>query len=55
VLLTGSGSTLFALYPSSGDAADAGRSLVALARPELAGARFTSVDETGPDPAWRFP
>jgi 4-diphosphocytidyl-2-C-methyl-D-erythritol kinase len=55
VLLTGSGSTLFALYPSSGDAADAGRSLVALALPELAGARFASVDEVGPDPAWRFP
>jgi len=55
VLLTGSGSTLFALYSSSGDAADAGRSLVALALPELAGARFASVDEVGPDPAWRFP
>jgi 4-diphosphocytidyl-2-C-methyl-D-erythritol kinase len=55
VLLTGSGSTLFALYPSSGDAADAGRSLAALALPELAGARLSAVDEVGPDPAWRFP
>ncbi len=55
VLLTGSGSTLFALYPSSAEAADAGRTLAALALPELAGARFTSVDEVGPDPAWRFP
>ncbi len=55
VLLTGSGSTLFALYPSTADAADAGRALAALAMPELAGARFASVDEVGPDPAWRFP
>jgi 4-diphosphocytidyl-2-C-methyl-D-erythritol kinase len=55
VLLTGSGSTLFCLYPSSADAADAGRALAALALPELAGARFASVDEVGPDPTWRFP
>jgi 4-diphosphocytidyl-2-C-methyl-D-erythritol kinase len=55
VLMTGSGSTLFCLYPSSADAANAGQALAALALPELAGARFASVDETGPDPAWRFP
>ena len=55
VLLTGTGSTLFALYPSSSDAADAGRSLAALALPALAGARLAAVDEVGPDPAWRFP
>ena len=55
VLLTGSGSTLYAVYPSSGDAADAGRSLAARALPDLAGARLAAVDEVGPDPAWRFP
>jgi 4-diphosphocytidyl-2-C-methyl-D-erythritol kinase len=55
VLLTGSGSTLYAIYPSVGEASDAGRSLAALAMPELAGARLAAVDEVGPDPAWRFP
>jgi 4-diphosphocytidyl-2-C-methyl-D-erythritol kinase len=55
VLLTGSGSTLFALYSSSSDAADAGRSLAAHALPALGGARLAAVDEVGPDPAWRFP
>jgi 4-diphosphocytidyl-2-C-methyl-D-erythritol kinase len=55
VLLTGSGSTLYAVYPSSGEAAEAGRSLAARALPDLAGARLAAVDEVGPDPAWRFP
>jgi 4-diphosphocytidyl-2-C-methyl-D-erythritol kinase len=55
VLLTGSGSTLFALYPSRGDAEDAGRSLAARSLPALAGARLNAVDDAGPDPTWRFP
>ena len=51
VLLTGSGSTLFALYPSSGDAADAGRSLAAL-RPARARRRpgLRRDGSTGSDP-----
>ena len=51
-LLSGSGPTLFALYPSATDAADAGRALVD--RPaSLGDALIHAVDLVGPDPAWR--
>jgi 4-diphosphocytidyl-2-C-methyl-D-erythritol kinase len=54
-LLSGSGSTLFALYRSAEEAVAEGR-LVAAAETELLeGAMINAVDLNGPDPAWRFP
>lgn len=52
VLLTGSGSTLVAAYPSAGAAADAGRSLAADLPSSLHGARLVATDDVGPDPLW---
>jgi 4-diphosphocytidyl-2-C-methyl-D-erythritol kinase len=54
-LLSGSGSTLFAVYPSSTMAADAGRSLAAAEADALGGAMINAVDLVGPDPVWRYP
>jgi 4-diphosphocytidyl-2-C-methyl-D-erythritol kinase len=54
-LLSGSGSSLFTLYPSSGEAAEAGARLVAewsaAVRPTL----VCATDFVGPDPEWRYP
>jgi 4-diphosphocytidyl-2-C-methyl-D-erythritol kinase len=54
-LLTGSGSSLFTFYPSSGEAAEAGARLVAewsaAVRPTL----VCATDLGGPDPEWRYP
>ena len=55
VLFTGSGATLFCLYPSPGHAVEAGRSFVEHLRPRIADARVAACDLDGPDPAWRFP
>ena len=54
-LLSGSGSTLFALYPSPAEAAVEGRLLVSAESELLEGAMINAVDLVGPDPAWRFP
>jgi len=54
-LLTGSGSTLFALYPSPAEATAEGRLLVSAESESLEGAMINTVDLVGPDPAWRFP
>ena len=54
-LLSGSGSTLFALYPSPAEAAVEGRLLVSAEWELLEGAMINAVDLVGPDPAWRFP
>lgn len=54
-LLSGSGPTLFALYPSVESAVEAGNSLVARRSPELENANIHAVDLVGPDPAWRYP
>jgi 4-diphosphocytidyl-2-C-methyl-D-erythritol kinase len=54
-LLTGSGSTLFALYPSVAAATAEGRLLVQAESELLEGAMINAVDLVGPDPAWRFP
>lgn len=54
-LMSGSGPTLFALYSSVEEAAEAGRRLVASRLPELQSAVINAVDLVGPDPAWRFP
>jgi len=54
-LMSGSGSTLFAVYESSAAAASAGRALVASESVLLGGALFNAVDLVGPDPEWRYP
>lgn len=54
-LLSGSGPTLFALYPSAPDAAEAGRVLVDRRPASLDGALIHAVDLIGPDPIWRHP
>lgn len=54
-MMSGSGSTLFALYPSVELATADGRQLVAAESESLAGAMIHAVDLVGPDPAWRFP
>ncbi len=54
-MLSGSGPTLFALYASAAEAADAGRALVASGLPSLENALINAVDLVGPDPAWRYP
>jgi 4-diphosphocytidyl-2-C-methyl-D-erythritol kinase len=53
--LSGSGPTLFALYPSVAEAVDAGRALVEGRPAILDGSQINAVDHVGPDPAWRFP
>ena len=54
-LLSGSGPTLVALYPSVTDAAKAGRWLADARRPWIDGAVMSATDTTGPDPRWRYP
>jgi 4-diphosphocytidyl-2-C-methyl-D-erythritol kinase len=54
-LMSGSGPTLFALYASAEEAADAGRSLVESRAPALESAVINAVDLVGPDPKWRHP
>jgi 4-diphosphocytidyl-2-C-methyl-D-erythritol kinase len=54
-LLSGSGPTLFALYPSVTDAADAGRALADDGPPSLGDALIHAVDLIGPEPEWRYP
>jgi 4-diphosphocytidyl-2-C-methyl-D-erythritol kinase len=51
-LLSGSGSTLFAVYPSVESASRAGRSLAASASVDLAQTVIHAVDLVGPQPAW---
>jgi 4-diphosphocytidyl-2-C-methyl-D-erythritol kinase len=54
-LMSGSGPTLFSVYPSVAEAAEAGRALVVSQMPFLDGALINAVDLVGPDPAWRYP
>jgi 4-diphosphocytidyl-2-C-methyl-D-erythritol kinase len=54
-MLTGSGSTVFALFPSVAEATAEGRLLVQAESELLVGAIINAVDLVGPDPAWRFP
>ena len=54
-LMSGSGSTLFAIHESLAAAVAAGRSLVASESEELTGALINAVDLVGPDPLWRYP
>lgn len=54
-LLSGSGSTLFALHPSPQGAVEAGRRLVSAESDALRGAIISAVDMTGPEPLWRYP
>lgn len=54
-LMSGSGPTLFAPYPSVAQAAEVGRALVAARLPALDKALINAVDLVGPDPAWRYP
>jgi 4-diphosphocytidyl-2-C-methyl-D-erythritol kinase len=53
--MTGSGPTLFALYPSVDHAADAGRQLVRDHAVAIEGCIVHAVDLVGPDPDWRYP
>ncbi|MBA2571174.1 MAG: 4-(cytidine 5'-diphospho)-2-C-methyl-D-erythritol kinase [Chloroflexi bacterium] len=55
LLMTGSGSTLVGLYPSTEEATDAGRRLASALPSSLDGARLLSVDLVGPDPHWSHP
>ncbi len=52
MLLSGSGPTLFALYPSRVDAANAARALTGRSRPRSMGAFIASTDLTVPDRPW---
>lgn len=54
-LLTGSGSTLFALYLSTAAASEAGKRLASAESEVLGGAIISAVDLIGPDPIWRYP
>ncbi len=54
-MMSGSGPTLFALYASADEAAEAGQALVGSRSPALDKALIHAVDLVGPDPAWRFP
>ena len=53
-LMSGSGSTLFAIYASPDAAATAGRALVASESVILGGASFAAVSLSGTDPLWRY-
>jgi 4-diphosphocytidyl-2-C-methyl-D-erythritol kinase len=53
-LMSGSGSTLFAIYESVAASSAAGRAIVASESDLLGGALFNSVNIVGPDPAWRY-
>ncbi|MDL2335910.1 MAG: 4-(cytidine 5'-diphospho)-2-C-methyl-D-erythritol kinase [Chloroflexota bacterium] len=54
-LLSGSGSTMFALYPSVAEATADGRLIVSAESELLEGAIINAVDLIGPDPNWRYP
>lgn len=54
-LLTGSGSSLFTLYPSSSEAAEAGARLVGDWSAAAAPVLVCATDLVGPDPQWRYP
>jgi 4-diphosphocytidyl-2-C-methyl-D-erythritol kinase len=54
-LMSGSGSTLFAIYESGQEAVSSGRALVASESESLGGALIHAVDLVGPDPLWRYP
>lgn len=54
-ILSGSGSTLYCLYPSAEEAAEAGRALTADPSPFPVPMRLVATDLSGPDPLWRFP
>jgi len=54
-LMSGSGSTLFAIYGSADESVPAARSLVASESEILGGAIINAVDLIGPDPLWRYP
>jgi 4-diphosphocytidyl-2-C-methyl-D-erythritol kinase len=54
VLLSGSGSTLFALYASQDEARAAGESLAAVRLPALARARLAAAGVDIDQPPWRF-
>ena len=53
--MSGSGSTLFAVFESVADATASGRSIVASESEVLGGALINAVDLIGPDPIWRYP
>lgn len=54
-MMSGSGPTLFALYPSATEAAQAGQVLLRSRSVALDGALVNAVDLVGPEPAWRHP
>jgi 4-diphosphocytidyl-2-C-methyl-D-erythritol kinase len=54
-MMSGSGSTLFALYASPAEAVESGRRLVSAESEALGGAIINAVDPTGPEPLWRYP
>lgn len=54
-LLSGSGPTLFTLYPSLAEAVEAGKRLAAGRPPALAGVMLCATDLDNPDNAWRTP
>ncbi len=54
-LMSGSGSTLFAVYDSLAAAVASGRALVASESEVLGSALINAVDLVGPDPIWRYP
>jgi 4-diphosphocytidyl-2-C-methyl-D-erythritol kinase len=54
-LMSGSGPTLFALYPSVEAAVTAGKALVSGQSAASPDTLISAVDLIGPDPAWRYP
>jgi hypothetical protein len=52
--MSGSGPTLFALYPALDEAAAAGVEIVDRVS-AVRDAQIYAVDLVGPDPAWRYP
>jgi 4-diphosphocytidyl-2-C-methyl-D-erythritol kinase len=54
-LLSGSGPTLFALYPSLAEAHSAGVAVATAASAQMRDVVLHAVDLVGPDPAWRYP
>ncbi len=54
-LLSGSGSTLFCLYPAVDAASADGRLIVSAESELLEGAMIHAVDLQGPNPHWRYP
>jgi 4-diphosphocytidyl-2-C-methyl-D-erythritol kinase len=53
--MSGSGPTMFAVYPSAAEAAEAGRALATRRDTFLEDALIHAVDLVGPDPIWRYP